>query len=172
MGKYQIRDYFCETFINYFYGQKKPNALGLTIEEKKELEFLIGEAEKTRKVSPFDLRAYLSLSRLYDIYGFFDKENFKKAEEILQEALLISPRHQEVYLMLAQIKIHEGNNNEGIKLLEEAVALEPRLEQSHFILLNVIKAVKNEKLFEEKIKEALKINPWWRKDFEKAFSTN
>jgi len=172
MGKYQIRDYFCEAFINYFYGQKKSNTLGLTIEEKKELEFLIGEAEKTRKVSPFDLRAYLSLSRLYDIYGFFDKENFKKAEEILQEALLISPRHQEVYLMLAQIKIHEGNNNEGIKLLEEAVALEPRLEQSHFILLNVIKAVKNEKLFEEKIKEALKINPWWRKDFEKAFSTN
>lgn len=147
-GRYQFREQFYFNTLN-----KLQQKGGIS---KEEISFLESEFEKTTKESPFDFKAKLFLGRLKMFLG-----KFEEAEKILNEALKLSPRNQQVYWNLAELEAQKKNFELALKLAEKAVDLEPRLLQSHLVLIEIAKMSGNENLVKEKVERALKINPEW-----------
>jgi putative inorganic carbon (HCO3(-)) transporter len=166
LGKYQIREFFAENSIQFFMS----DAIGkVSLEEaKKEFDFLVSELEKTIKENPIDFRAHLKLGEVLNLYSQIDKTKTKKAEEVLRKAIELSPKNQQGYWQLAQNMIFQNRFDEAIDLAQRAVNLEPKLEKSHYILIKFLKIVGKEDLAKQKLEEAIKINPNWKEDLEKA----
>ena len=160
VGKYQIREFFAEIALSPTQSQK-------SIEEKdikQELEFLIQELEKSVKQSPLNFRSHLVLGQLYNEYSNFEPLKIQDAERVLEKAIELSPKNQQGYWYLAQTRLYQGRFQDGLSLAEIALNLEPRLEKSHLIVVQIAKKIGDNQLAEEKIKEAIKIDPSWESD--------
>lgn len=150
-GRYQFREQFYFNILNKLQQKGKIS--------KEEISFLEAEFEKTTKESPFDFKAKLFLGRLKIFLG-----KFEEGEKILNEALKLSPRNQQVYWTLAELEAQKNDFDTALKLAEKAVELESRVLQSHLILIEIAKMSGNESLVKEKIERALKINPSWESE--------
>jgi putative inorganic carbon (HCO3(-)) transporter len=162
VGKYQIREFFADSVINFFFNKTaqrtaRENIIG-------EFDFVSKELEKSIKESPLDYRAYLKLGQVYNAWSNFDPTKVSQVEEVLNQARELSPRNQQTYWALAQTKIQQGDIKEALSLAEKAVELEPNLERSHIIVIRIAQWLGDSELAERKIKEALSINPAWEKD--------
>lgn len=159
VGKYQIREMFADTAINFIQSEAAKNVL---IDDLKlELDFVSEELEKSIQESPLDFRAYLKLGKVYNIYGLIDPSKIPQAETVLEKALELSPANQQTYWELAQTRVYQGKFNEALSLAEKAVTLEPRVGQSHLIVIQVAKIMGDYELAQKKVEEAIKIDPSW-----------
>jgi len=159
LGKYQIREMFADTAINFSQSEQAKN---FSAEEfKAELDFLSQELEKSIKESPLDFRPYLKLGKIYNLYSQIDPTKLPLAEEVLKKAIELSPTNQQGYWELAQTRAFQGNFQEALILAEKTVELEPRVLNSHLIVVQVAEIIGDNDLIEEKIKEAIEINPEW-----------
>jgi len=167
VGKYQIREMFADTAIN-FIRQGSEAATKVSLDDLKlELNFVKDELEKSIKESPLDFRAYLKLGQVYNIYSQIDPSKIPQAETVLEKAIELSPTNQQAYWELAQTRLYQGKFDEALSLAEKAVTLEPRIFNSHLIVVQVAKIIGNSELAEKKVKEAIKINPAWEPEFKK-----
>jgi len=167
VGKYQIREMFADTAIN-FIRQGSEAATKVSLDDLKlELNFVKDELEKSIKESPLDFRAYLKLGQVYNIYSQIDPSKIPQAETVLEKAIELSPTNQQAYWELAQTRLYQGKFDEALSLTEKAVTLEPRIFNSHLIVVQVAKIIGNSELAEKKVKEAIKINPAWEPEFKK-----
>jgi len=169
LGKYQIREFFGQ----FSEAQIRRNFKDLPKDQiKEELDFVIGELEKTKQESPLDLRSILRLAYLYNIYSLIDPQKNALAEQNAQRAIELSPRNQQGYWALAQIKATEGKFNEAFDLSQKAIDLEPRLYLSYSVALKIAKFAGNEEKVRDFIEQAAKINSDWpQKLYSEVFGT-
>ena len=169
LGKYQNRDYMAThifSIIQNYSSQMKEENL------KEELGFIINELEKTKKQSPSDCQSLLRLGEGYMQYFLFfaDEEKLKSAEEVFTEFAILSPNHPIVYWKLTQIELFKQDSNKALELAQKAVALEPGILNSHLVLIQVAKIIGDENLLEEKIVQAIKVNPEWEEEIKKQIA--
>ena len=164
IGRTQIRQFFIERDLMAFRDQEK---WGKNIQ--KTFDFLIEEIEKSIKNSPLDFKSYLELSKILNVYSVFDSSKIPIAKETIEKAIKLSPKNQRGYWELAQNMLYQRKFDEAIALAQKALDLEPRLENSHIILIKILKFVGKEDLARKKFEEAIKINPDWREDLEPLF---
>lgn len=159
VGKCQIRETLADSLITL---SQKEEAKKIPKEDLiKEFEFLSNELEKSIGEVPLNFRSALKLGQLYNIYGRLDSSKLEIAEEVLNRARDLSPNNQQVYWALAQTKLYQGKFEEAISLAEKAVELEPRVKNSHLIVVRVAKLIGKYDLVKQKTEEAIAINPSW-----------
>ena len=154
VGKYQIRNTLASALLHRIERGKVSEG-----DVKEEFDFLAAELNKTIQASPLDFRTYLTLGQLYNAYSRFDNKKIVLAENILNQALAMSPSNQQVYWALAQTKLLQNNKDEAILLAEKAVEVEPRVARSHLILIQVVQIAGDLKLAKEKAIEAVEMFP-------------
>ena len=159
VGRHQIREFFVESTLSAKISGEIPQE-----NIKREFDFLTRELEKSVKECPLNFRAYLKLGQLYNVYSRYDPSKIQEAERALKKAIEVSPANQQGYWNLAQTKIYQGKFEEALSLTEKAVGLEPHLERSHLIAIEIARIMGDFELMEKKIKEAIEINPEWEKD--------
>jgi len=159
VGRYQIREFFVESTLSAKISEEIPQE-----NIKREFDFLTRELEKSVQECPLNFRAYLKLGQLYNVYSRYDPSKIQEAERALKKAIEVSPANQQGYWNLAQTKIYQGKFEEALSLTEKAVGLEPHLERSHLIAIEIARIMGDFELMEKKIKEAIEINPEWEKD--------
>jgi tetratricopeptide (TPR) repeat protein len=159
VGKYQIREIFADSAINF---SQSETAKQVPVENlKSELDYLSEELKKSIKESPLDFRAHLKLGHLYNAYTYINLPKFSEAEEILKRTVELSPTNQQGYWALAQTKLWQGKFEEALSLSEKAVDLEPRVKKSHLIVIQVAKLIGKYDLVKQKAEEAIAIDPSW-----------
>ena len=94
-----------------------------------------------------------------------------RAEEILKKAIEVSPTNQQGYWALAQTKLYQGRFKEALSLAEKALSLEPKLLQSHLIVIQIAKIMGDKDLVQRKAQEAIEINPDWEADIKKILES-
>ncbi len=80
------------------------------------------------ELDPKNARWYVYQGSLYNLVREFDASYSAKAEEVLEQALLLSPRRPQIYFDLAQAKFDQGKIDEAFEILERATRLEPRYQ--------------------------------------------
>jgi O-antigen ligase len=163
VGKYQTRDFFLQSDLEFIQGDwtQKVSLESL----KRELDFIIAEEEKTVKEVPLDFRAYLKLGQAYNLYTVLTNvSKLQEAEKVLTKAIELSPTNQQGYWGLAQTNIYQGKFTDALSLAEKAVSLEPRSFQANLVAIQVVKIIGDYDLAEQKVKEAIEINPSWETD--------
>lgn len=133
MEKYEPREYFVQKVSQI---TQEPESES----ERAAMEALFNlteaEMEKSVRENPLDFRPHLFLGELYlkSYRSSGNQEKLVKAEETLKKAIELSPTNQQGYWNLAEVRLATGNINETINLLQQALALEPRLGHSHWYL--------------------------------------
>lgn len=163
LGKYQIREFFSETMIEFFY-QKESQKSSLE-DIAGEFDFVSQELQKSIKESPLDYKPYLKLGTVYNVWVNFDPTKIALAEEILNKATELSPRNQQTYWALAQTKLYQQDFPQAVAFAQKTVDLEPRFKNAHLILVQVAQLIGDNDLAKQKAKEALEIDPSWYADF-------
>ena len=168
IGLYQVREFFTEESL------KSLSRTENVPKEKiiNEFDFLAQELEKSVKKSPLNFRSCLKLGQLYNFYPRLGASRIKEAERVLEKAIKLSPNNQQGYWSLAQTRLYQGKLNEALSLAEKAVELEPKLERSHIIVLEIAKMINDPVLIDRKMKEALEINPAWEKDLKQILESS
>jgi len=134
MFKYEAREHISQKLTRIVYQQKKLE--GSKKDLQKAFELAVEEMEKSVKENPLDFRPALFLGRLYTAFYQFngDRENLDKAEKILEKSITLSPRNQQGYWQLGEVKLAKKENEKAIKLFQKALALEPRYKKSYWFL--------------------------------------
>ncbi len=116
---------------------------------------------------PLDFRSYLFLGKNYETYARLTGDATKAVlgEEVLIKAIALSPKNQQGYWNLAQIKFLEGKNDEGLALFKQAVDLEPRYAQSRWYLALAYGGVNEYSKALQEVKEAEKMGFDWSTDY-------
>ncbi|MCD6550419.1 O-antigen ligase family protein [bacterium] len=169
MGKFQMRENIASQEMAKYKIRPIVEAIPLE-DQKRELTFLAQGLEENIKESPLLFSSYLLLGSVYNIYSRIDYSALKKAEEVLNKAIEISPGNQQAYWALAQTKMFEGKFDEAFLVARKSVLLAPRAEQSNMIMVDVgiviAKATGNQEYMKRAIKTALDINPKWANDIQ------
>ncbi|MDR9415202.1 MAG: tetratricopeptide repeat protein [Gracilimonas sp.] len=103
---------------------------------------------------PWNDSPYVYAARVY-----LDKNNFTKAEPLLQKAYELSPREAFTTKMLGAIKLNNGETEQAIRFLEEARMLNPNDPQ---MLYNLSGAYGTDQQFEKALETAnqvIELNP-------------
>jgi O-antigen ligase/cytochrome c-type biogenesis protein CcmH/NrfG len=158
IGAYQIREFFAQRTLDIL---RDPNQNFSTTQAKEELEFLIGELEKTRENNPLDFRNTMKLGELYGRLYFIEEDAIILAEERLEEAIRVSPTNQQGYWQLAQVKAFRNDYVSALELAKQAIALDPRVFDSHSIAIQIANAMGDTEEKDRLIQEAWKINESW-----------
>jgi tetratricopeptide (TPR) repeat protein len=165
LGRYQMREVL-ERDAYVFLNQQAVE--GTSVETRqKVLSFIAQELEKNIEESPLRFSSYLKLGRVYNIYTkVVDGSKLERASEVLEKAIEISPNHQQGYWYLTQVRLFQGDLEGSIRLAEEAIQLEPRLEKSHLVAIDTARIAG--RLTGDYTKalnlanDALGINPEWQ----------
>ncbi len=137
MGRYQIRQFFAQTFINE---EKKGE---MTAETKiKELELLTGELQKSVSEVPLDYKSFFMLSQLYNDWASFDNSKTVLAEAASEKMIALSPTNQKGYWLLAQVRLYQNRINEAYDLAKKAYDLDPD-NLSSVTIMEKIKAIRD-----------------------------
>ncbi|MCX6737828.1 MAG: O-antigen ligase family protein [Candidatus Parcubacteria bacterium] len=136
MGLYQIREHLGSNIFTLM------NAGVVTVGDFK---FASESLEKTVANSPFDYYSRIVLGRVYNAYAGLqpDKREVvsKRAEQVLEQALQLSPTKQEGYWEMAKTKEMLNKNNEAAEFYEKAIALEPRVLESYQLAISFYKKI-------------------------------
>ncbi len=137
--------------------------------------FQSAEQELKNAISknPGDVRLLMFLGKHSNIFYQITKQNEKlsQALDVLTKAQGLSPGNQQIVWELAQTKVYLGEFQEALSLAEKAVDMEPRLLDSHLIVIQVAKIMGDEDLARQKIEEAIKINPAWEQELTKLIES-
>lgn len=159
LGRNDIRLHFAQQFQAFSISEE-----GLQLDRNtrdKVLRYLEEELQKNIAENPMDYKAHIELARFYNTWARFDASKAYRARRILDKALLLSPRNQIGFWTLAQTMVFLNDGDKALNAAERAVELEPRLLQSHEMVIRVAVTVGNNALAQEKLNRALNINPVW-----------
>ncbi|MBU2578850.1 hypothetical protein KKA09_01915, partial [Patescibacteria group bacterium] len=180
IGKYQIREFFAQQSQDIII--EKIRAIQkdefkfkkdvLKEEVVKELDFSIGELEKTEKESPLNFKSILQLAQLYNIYSFIDPSKILLADEYGKKAMTLSPTNQYSYWTLARTKSIQGDFENALNLATKAIDLEPRHLPSYEIAIQFAQISGNLEKAKEIAKRAVSVNPAWQEKFKDLLMEN
>lgn len=147
-GRFEVRLQLFETakslMINY---QKYP--------EKKSVEdfvrLALEEGDKTIKERPTDARYAVTIGELNLVAAQFDSTRIKRAEEIFEMALKLSPTKQIILFGLGETKLRLGKNEEGIGYFKKAVELNDKIFDPHWNLATMYFAINDKADGEKKL---------------------
>jgi O-antigen ligase len=128
-GRYQIRQFFAQTFL--VEAQKGKLASAARI---RELEFLAGELEKSVREAPQDYKSYLMLSELYLYWAPLDSGKLEQAEKNAQKTIELAPANQKGYWLLAQVRLYQERIGDALSLAQKACDLDPANGEAQAIL--------------------------------------
>lgn len=118
--------------------------------------------------NPQDFRTSLLLGKLYS--DFFlasnNPEHLKESERILEKTISLSPKNQQGYWAMAQVKLSAGDTKAAVALMEKAVALEPKFGQAQWYLTLVYKAAGENQLALETARKAAEAGFDWTASLE------
>lgn len=111
-----------------------------------------------------DFRLYITDVFLYNTLTTLSERPYDKALanylfSLLEKAHRLSPANPEVYWARANIYAWQGDLKSAENAYKEAVASDREAPGSYRLLINFAKVVKNQKLYEETLKEAQKHIP-------------
>jgi len=169
MGKFQMKENIASQEMRKYANQQIAQTIPQDI-QKRELDFITQKLEENIKESPLLFSSYLLLGRAYNVYARIDSSKLKRAEEVLDKAIEVSPKNQQGYWALAQTKMFQGKFEEAFSLAQKAVLLAPQARQSNLVMVDVgaitAKFTGNSKMLKEAITTALGINSDWAKDIQ------
>lgn len=136
MGLYQIREHL---------GSNIFTLMEVGVITVGDFKFVSESLEKTVINSPLDYYSRIVLGRVYNAYAGLQKEKqeivLNRAEQLLGQALQLSPTKQEGYWEMAKTKTMLNKNNEAVELYEKAISLEPRVLQSYQLAIIFYKKI-------------------------------
>jgi len=166
LGQDQVREFFADAIITLSENENIGNVPKENV--IREFDFIANELRKSIERVPSNYRLTLKLGKLYNAYFPFDRTKTAEAGYFFEKAIELSPSNQQAYWSLAQTKLFENKIDEAISLAEEVIELEPKVLQSHLILIQIMRIKGDRDLLEEKIREALGINLNWAESIGKA----
>ncbi len=166
LGKYQIREFFGQTTQNTIASNieviaKDPQKVEAA---KEEVDFVIGELEKTAQEAPLDYKSVLRISQLTNVAAQLDIQRLAIADKYNQEALKLSPTNQQTYWAIAQTKVYERKYDEAFAAAQKAIDLEPKWLQSYKIAYQVAQFSQDFEKQWQIIDQAKAIDPAWEKE--------
>ncbi len=99
-------------------------------DKKKFAEYAVEELQKELARPEKDIKHMLFLASILDRSAAFNPQNLLRAENLLRDAIAISPTKQIIYFELAQVYIAKNEINNAIDALEGAYRLEPSYQQA------------------------------------------
>ncbi|MBI4121719.1 MAG: O-antigen ligase family protein [Parcubacteria group bacterium] len=90
--------------------------------------------EVAEREAEYEPRNLIFLSEVYIDQAKKNPELFKKAEESLRRALVLSPKRQDIYYLLAFALAGEERFDEAVKVAREAVRLDSNVAKAHYNL--------------------------------------
>lgn len=94
-------------------------------------QFSAIELEKYLAEFPADIRLHLFVADLYQSLASYDKQFLMKARDHFKVALELSPTKQQIYFVLANNYLNNGEIDKALELLEKAIQLEPSNPSAH-----------------------------------------
>ncbi|HBU07472.1 MAG TPA: hypothetical protein DEB09_05325 [Candidatus Magasanikbacteria bacterium] len=91
-----------------------------------------GEMQKNILLHPLDIRAHIQQAQLAFL-GVNLKQDplyFLQAEQVLSEALKLSPKRQQIQYMLSGLELQLGKKDEAIKLAQDSIDNDPLIGES------------------------------------------
>ena len=110
-----------------------------------ELGFGIKGLEKSADRAPKDLRVQGMLGLLYLLDGlYFDRSSILKAEHRLINVVQENPRNQNPLYQLSAILLAQGRQDDALRLLDQAIAMNPQAIESYICKLVYLRLIGNE----------------------------
>jgi len=160
LGRSEIRLFFARQFQTFSTSEQGRQT------EKKEIEkvfrYLDEELRRNIKENPFCFQAHINTAIFYNVWAQVDASKATNAREILDKAIVLSPKNQINFWVLAETLQRQNKHAEALEAAEKAVKLEPRLLRSHDMLIRVAVAIGNIEFADDKIQQAIEINPAWK----------
>jgi len=132
LGQYQIRIFFAQKWLEFTESDfiKQLNTEGI----KGEFSILTEELEKSRQEISLDYKSRLILGQLYNRWSLFDKTKLALAQQVLKEAMALSPKNQQSYWYLAQTELYQKKLDDALALAQQAYDLYPQHPQAEKVL--------------------------------------
>lgn len=140
MGIFQTREFLAnntESSIQKLVNDKETLAKANKDAIKQELDLSIGALEQNLAGSPLDFRSILRLAGLYNLYSYFDSSKLALAEKYGLQAIQDFSTNQQGYWALAQTRINQGKFQDALNLSQQALDLQPEVEQAQKIFQQV-----------------------------------
>lgn len=95
----------------------------------KLFELTYEESKKNMILHPYDIRVHIQLSQLSMLGAEItrDARLLFEAEKYLEEALVLSPKRQQIEYILSALKAQLGKGEEGVKILRNSVENNPSI---------------------------------------------
>jgi len=115
----------------------------MTLDELNSMYALVmRQMERAIEANPQDVRLMLSYGNTVNVYGELLAQNdpdqakkiLQKAEQLLLETVELGPSRQQVFYSLANTYLIGGQNDRGVRVLEDAVRLHDETPQAYWIL--------------------------------------
>ena len=103
--------------------------------QEEDLLFLIGEMQRDLENNKRSVVSYLALGRMYLLAStFFGHSYMNEVKETVEEALELSPSRHEVYFLLSEFYILNGDIDSAKRVAQDAVYLDETIGESHWNL--------------------------------------
>lgn len=147
LGIRQVRLFFARQWLNAsedkeFIEKAREGEIPMG-EINRYFNFFTGELEKSGADCEFDFASRLELGRLYRQWSVFDRAKIPAAVEALESARSLSPRNQQPYWELAQMKLYENNVGAAEESARQVHDLYPENVQSRAIMEEIQKIREN-----------------------------
>lgn len=116
-----------------------------------------GELKKNLDLHPLDIRVHIQLAQLA-MYGAQIKQDmglFFEAEKYLQDALVLSPKRQQIQYILYQLELQLNKPQEAIGLLQDSVDNDYKISEGWVRLLGVYQQLGDIKKAKEVAQDAV-----------------
>jgi len=120
------------------------------------LTLMTDNLEKNLVLHPLDIRNHLTLAQVYLLGASINNNGMYtlKAEQVLKNAMVNSPKRQQIVYLLTGVEFQLGKMDEAEKLLEQVIMDNPRIGESYWRLAYSYKLTGKETQVQEVIKMA------------------
>jgi len=137
-----------QSISNY---SKKNTAEGVAM-----LELSYKELDNNLMIHPLDIRNHIQKAQVAFLLASIKNQKFylQEAEILLEEALELSPKRQQLEYMLAMNKLDLNKSEEGIEILKSSIDNNPNIAEGWWRLASVYKSLGNHEKALEILQEA------------------
>lgn len=143
LGKRQMRLFFARQWLQVAEDKEMIEKIRsgeiATEEIDRYFDFFTIELKKSNVACGLDFTSRLELGRLYRQWSVFDRQKIPAAIEMLESARSLSPRNQQPYWELAQIKLYQRDIDGAEELARQAHNLYPNNAKSRRVLEEIQK---------------------------------
>ncbi len=128
--------------------------------------------KKNRELHPADVRVNIQQSNLEGMGAqiFGDANLIKKADETITEALVFSPKRQQLLYMSAEMKLKLNQPDEALRILKKTIDDEPKIMEGWVRYADVLRAIGRVDEAKAAVREAQTIStPVFFDEYQKSF---